>query len=134
MWFLINIVSICFLPRFFRDSFHSVRMWNVECWLRIVFLSYESWRQDVSCSNMNAVRPSLIWLLCLWCVESITWRSLWFQIFIENSKQLSFQWERWKNLFFHPESWELKVIKSLVICVIRWAKPYQAPTTRIVGC
>lgn len=36
-----------------------------------------------------------------------------------------------KNLLFHPESWELGVINSPVICVIYWARP--APTTKTGG-
>jgi hypothetical protein len=32
-----------------------------------------------------------------------------------------------------PEAWELEIIISLVICVIYWARPYQASTTRTGG-
>lgn len=38
-----------------------------------------------------------------------------------------------KSLFFHPESWGLEEVNSLVISVICWVRPYQASTIRTGG-
>jgi hypothetical protein len=42
--------------------------------------------------------------------------------------------KKMKNLFFHPKSWELEMINSLVVnYVIFWAGPYQILTARTGG-
>lgn len=47
--------------------------------------------------------------------------------------RIVFPVEKMYSLFFHPEIWQLEVISSLVICIICWARPFQALTTR-TGC
>lgn len=37
------------------------------------------------------------------------------------------------KLILYPESWELEVVNSLVICFIYWSRLYQVPTTRSGG-